>query len=509
MNLEDKLAKKDWKRRVSSQLMLNKRLGGAPAYSEMKNGDTVDQGQVVFMQQKDFMNELNVGSHRIFNINYKSNRPKYKYDTEKQKNVFDGYQDVSRVGVALQSSIRRKKAVSLFGFDVWFGNEGTADKTDEISYFKSMWNISGMRNTCLLWAMSFLGVGDGAIYLYIENGRIKSKVFSFEHGDVYNYYEDPITNEVEFLRQVNIGWGSMIEVYKKNTVEKWILSTDDDEFIKRGIGWKEVSSDNYRLVDVYTHGLGMCPVIYHREQDVPWADGQPTIERIEDIMSDLAENNKYYAFQILFLTGGSVDLPEGDYGGKVLGGATEGADAKILAPADCSNSFTIDIQQNLSFLYEVTSTTEVNPKDLKGGDYSGAYIRNLYFRDVQWATEAASRLENPMRNLIDLFSILAGKLKKKPSDYENLPISYKIMPFVPENELEEATILTMYSNSGTMSTQTITEENRRSNPEEMARIRKEALEKAKNEQIKEDAKKLNIPSDVGIDNRTKSNNLIK
>lgn len=500
MNLENKLAKEDWKRRVSSQTMKNLIRGGAPAYSNMVSGETTDQGQVIFLQQKDFMNELNVGAHRIFNVNERSMRPKFKYDEKEQRNKEDGFQEVERVGIAFQSSIRRKKAVSLFGSDVWFGNEGTADKTDEISVFKSHWNISGMRNACLAWAMSFLGTADGALYLYIERGRIKHKVFSFEKGDVYNYYEDPITGKVEFLRQVNIGWGSMIEVYKENTVEKWILALDE-EFEDRNIEYTETSEDGYRLVDVFNHGIGMCPVIYHREPDVPWAEGQPTIERIESIMSDLAENNKYYAFQILFLTGGSIELPSSDYGGKVMGGATEDADAKILQPANCSDSFTLDLQHNISFLYEVTSTTEVNPKDLKGGDYSGAYIRNLYFRDVQWATDCASRLEPAMRNLLDLFAILVGKIQKKPSDYENLPLSYKIIPFVPENELEEATILTMYANSKTLSKQTITEENKRSNPEEVARLKAEAKEELGTEEPK--IPKDQVPDELKIDNRLK------
>ena len=206
----------------------------------------------------------------------------------------------------------------------------------------------------------------------------------------------------------------------------------------------------------------------------------------------MAENNKYYAFQILYLTGGTIKLPDSMWQGKALGGKTKDSDAKILEPANCSDSFKLDLETSLRFFYETTSTTVVTPEQLKGGDYSGAYIRNLYFRDVQWTAEASARLDPFMKKVISIFKSLVGQIENDTIGYDNLKISYKIVPFLPQNELEETTILAMGVNSGFLSIETAQEENSRSNPEEMNRIISEM--KAKEER---DLKSKNVG---GFDN---------
>lgn len=515
INIGDLLKKPLWRRRISRQNSIREVQGSAlnpRAYEPMQ----FDYGRERLMTQTDFLDELEPCSHLVYNVGYRSNRPKMKYNEAEKKNEIIGWDEVSRVAVALQESLRRNKAVCTFGNDIWFGNEGTDEQTDEIAKIKSCWNISGMKNALLQFARSAYGTGDGAIYMYKEGNDIRYKVFSFENGDVISENIDNRTGEKVFIRMYMLDNSSMVEIYNSKSVEVW---TNNYEGGTLKSIWKKISGekseDGYYLLERHTHNLGQNPVAYHREKDVCWGAGQKAIERIEDIKSDLAENNKYYAFQILYLTGGTIKLPDSVWQGKAIGGKNKDADAKILEPANCSDSFKLDLETSLRFFYETTSTTVVTPDELKGGDYSGAYIRNLYFRDVQWTTEAAARLDPFMKRVISIFRSLVGQIEGDTIKYDNIKMSYKIVPFLPQNELEEITILGMGVNAGFMSVETATEENQRSNPEEMKRINAEIEAKDKREADKDKAKSVggldnadyNIGSELKLDNRLKEDKL--
>lgn len=511
MKIDDLLKKPLWRRRVSRQQQVKSSMG-TYINNNLMEAMEFDRGKDRLMSQTDFMDELNAESHMIHNVNYRSNRPKLKYNKETEQNDVIGFEDVERVSIALQESLRRTKSVCTFGNDIWIGNEGTEEQTDEIINLKSHWNMAGMQKALLQFARSAFGTGDSAIYLYRDGNRVNYKIFSFEDGDVIAENIHPVTKERVFVRMYNKDDIQAVEIYGTKYVEIWAKESDRSKLAK---WWgqnitKTISEDGYTLVKRELHGSDECPVVYHREKDVCWGEGQTIIERIEKILSDLAENNRYYAFQMLFLTGGLLQLPDVGWQGKVLGSKSDDGTAKVLEPADCSNSFTLDLDTNTKLLYEVTSTTVVTPEDLKGGDYSGAYIRNLYFRDVQWTTEASARLDPFMKKLLSIFASLVGKIEGDITKYENLRLSYKIIPYLPQNELEEITILTMAVNSGFMSIETATEESPRSNPEEMKRIRAELAERDEREKAKEEVKvndgKEDINSILKIDNRAKGKN---
>lgn len=68
------------------------------------------------------MDELDPNAHKIYNTIYRFNRPKVKVDNA-GKRIFDGWQEVSRVALGLQQSIRGKKVSFTTGGGIWFGNE--------------------------------------------------------------------------------------------------------------------------------------------------------------------------------------------------------------------------------------------------------------------------------------------------------------------------------------------------------------------------------------------------
>lgn len=472
MKVEDLFYKKPFERRLSDQ-------SHTLRSSFATTIPSFDNGKKINVTQTQFLNELNPESHIVHNVNYRSNRPKYKWDEVTKKNIQIGWEDVSRVAVAIQQSLRLKKAVCTYGNEIWIGNEDSEDKTDEIAKIKSHWATSSMQSAMLKCGMSFFGTGDGAVYLYKEGNEIKYRTFSFEDGDVLCLAREKDTGKDIGIRLFKYRDLQAVEIYGTEMVELWVKEENNATLKK---WWDKIngkrSDDGYTLISSIPHNLSQSPFCYHREDDVCWAAAQSTIEHVEKTMSDLSENNKYYAFQILFLKGGAIELPSVDYQGKALGGKSDTSDAKILEPANCSDSFTLDLNKNIEFIYETTSTTEVKPSELKGGDYSGAYLRNLYFRDVQWSTVAYARLDPFMKKVLSVFKELVGQIERDTITYNNLRLSYRLIPFLPQNEMEEITIINQCVNSGTMSIQSATEELPRSNPREYDRIKKEALELA-------------------------------
>ena len=163
-----------------------------------------------------------------------------------------------------------------------------------------------------------------------------------------------------------------------------------------------------------------------------------------------------------------------DFKGKLLHQKSDKGKAEILAPADASNTFSIDLEKNLSFLWEVTDTVIVTPETLKGSNDSGAYLRTLYFKEIQWAMRAHSRMHPALKKFVSIFKELVGILEEDTLGYYKMKLSYEAVPFIPSNELEETAIVTQQVYAGVLSRETAAGELDRGASDEYARIVKES-----------------------------------
>ena len=484
MKIEDLLKKPNWYRREAFQGNTPRILTNAmfPTLAPL----SFDNGMKRVLTQTEMLDELDPNSHAVYNVFHRSNRPKYKYNREKQENEFAGWEPVERVSIAFQAAIRRHKAVHAFGNQVWFGNESGDGSSDEMVAFKSHWNISGMNKALIEFGKAAFGVAEGAIYCYRENDEIRYKVFSYENGDVFAPCKDPETGEEAVVRTFMKDDIQYVELYGSKTVQLWAKNdetTDGSFFDKMKSSWRQIvgrqSEDGYTLVYEKLHGLKQCPVAYHREPGPCWGDGQGNIEAIEKLLSDLLENGKYYNFQIMFLTGGLISLPDANFPGKVMGSKLEGGDAKILAPADASNTFSISLEQEMKALSNATNTVFIDYKELKGQNDSGAYLRNLYFPETQWAMDAYSRMHPFFHKLFSVFKEYVGLIEKKSIEFSKLKFSYELTPFVPQNITEDIQNINNSVSVGTMSIETACEEHPQANPQEYKRLMKQKQEEQK------------------------------
>lgn len=425
------------------------------------------------LTQDDFLNELNPSSHKINSEKYKSLRPKFVIDKETGKQKIVGYDDVERVSWAMEEVCLRVLTSHSTGNDIWFGNEGDETDAVKIKRHKSYWNIAGMKDAVQMWVHDAMGCGDSALYLYREDGKISYKVFSYLQGDIINK-----PNRDTFLRKFEVGGSTMVEVYDTKDVSTWVQSDEPTMLDKlrlilgKAFGSDlDMSEDGWKCIERIPHGGIGCPVQYLRLPDVVWGKGVSIRERIERLVSSWGDNNNYFAFPIFWFNGKAIKLPDMGAAGKAIGFTNSDGKAGILTPPDASTSFLQDLEKNMKAYCDANGMTMIDPKDLKGGDYTGAYLRNLYFTSVQWAQLMIAKLRPDITGAISLFLKQVGLLEGDVDGYKNVKMSWMLEPFVPTNKMEEITIINQCVSYGTTSVETATEEIAHNNPFEMDRLR--------------------------------------
>ena len=480
MRISDYLMKQQWSRRELGKTAVTSSYGDGGGKAQMSK----PSGQHITFNQDKFLNEINSGTHVIYDCNYRSMRPKFKYDATEGKNVLDGYEDVTRIGVSWQEAIRGNKTATCGGNPLWLGNENDSElDAERMTKIKSHINTMNLQAALLSHFYAIFGVADGALYFYRDGDTIKWECFSYEDGNncaLTRDYENP--QEKMGVRYFTYDEWDAVEFYRNENIELYI-HFPDEETMKRHFPEAKgtLTEDGYYHIYSKPHMLDESPFCYHRERDIPSGPVQKSIEKFEELLSDCGENIKYYAYQILFLSGGAVSLPNANFGGKVIGSKTPDGDAKILEPADASNTLDIGFKKVFHAICDGSKSVFIRPEDLKGQNDSGAYIANLYWPELQWATMFYARYHNCLIKILSVIKKLVGLIEGDYDGYSKVKISYMFEPYIPKNKLEQSTILQQGVTAGFISIETATEESDSANPQEYQRIRREAEEAAQRE----------------------------
>ena len=480
MKISNFLTKKTWSRRVVQ--------AGSP-YQTIKS-HSVEQSQMRLpsghyetFQQDRFLNELSSGAHLIYDCGYRSMRPKYEYNAKEGKNVQVGFEEVTRTAVSWQEAIRGNKTATCGGNPLWVGNESGDADAERVSKIKSHINTMNLQSALLSMYYSLFGTADGALYFYIEDDTIQWKVFSYENGDNCTErpdYEDP--SKKMGVRYFGYEGFDAVELYRPTKNELYVKFPDDETLLSYfPSGYLSKTEDDFYLVSQTEHGLDESLFCYWRESDIPSGPVQKNIETFETLLSDCGENIKYYAYQMLFISGGAISLPNANFGGKVIGSKTADGDAKILEPADASNTLDIGFKKVYNAICDGSKSVFIKPDELKGQNDSGAYIANLYWPEIQWATLFYARFHPCMTKILRIIKKLVGKIEGDIIGYSKVMLSYMSEPFIPKNKLEQSTILQQGVTAGFISVETATEESDSANPQEYMRLKREAEEKQQRE----------------------------
>ena len=240
-----------------------------------------------------------------------------------------------------------------------------------MSEFKQGWIKKNMEERIFEAAKAEKITGDSAICGYVSGGVFGTKVFSWLNDEILYPHYGNITGKLD-------AFGREYRTCKKDsmTVSKEYLDVWDETYLTtyeraNNLKTKVVETfgfDGWSVVARSEHGFGFVPIAYKRSSiGACWSLVQDLIDKYELAVSNLCENNKAYAFRILFMKGDDVGISKFDSTGapQVITGNKD-TDAKLLERADASPSF--ELQLNILLKNIFTGSFVVLPPEVKGGD---------------------------------------------------------------------------------------------------------------------------------------------
>jgi len=441
----------------------------ANSYKEI----SAPQRVVCEVTQDDFIAEFDPRSHKI--NNKKINPDKIIYN-EDGKVI--GEEKIARVAIGYQKMISMRQAVHLVGNPPVLTATKDSDNDLFIKY-KEYRRLKGIHGAIYLGIKSALDVGDSAIFFFRDKkGKLRWKVWSYKDGNSIcpTYENDGVTLKAFARRYYSIINGKSVDTVDiinnktyKTYVKKGVntISRLDKILDRVGLGtdWEEVSS--------VSHGFTQVPVAYHRNEDVAWGDGQELIDTIERALSDHREANAYFAFGIMFLTGDIEVLPPKNRQGKTMIGA-EGSNASMLTQKEVSGGFKFEFDTYKKELFTLTGTVVIDPEQFKGGDITGAAIRNYYNPAIQYAKDKAPLYYDFLNQIESITMEAMGMEYAISTKMKQLNVISEIDIYVPLNTMEMAQKIMFLRQSGAISARTAQEINEYATPDEVDRMREEA-----------------------------------
>lgn len=459
INISEHLKKEYWRRRTVPE-----KAQFAPTMSLVNYITPTPMAGEYFkyLTQNDFMNEIEPEAHEI-NTKFYSKRPVWELVPKKDKDGNDipnektwrivRFDDMETVALGLQMMFALKKASYFAADGFWTANE----TTDHERYNKlcSWKDTVGLNTAYMEVVLSCFQTGDGAIYLYQRGNKIEYTVFSFLYGDILYPDLDEDRNPVLY-REYSLKGKRAVDIYSTKTIETWVAVDTEEETAKPWIekvkGWfgtrindtGEISEDGFRLLSrkqtQLGEGINQC--VYFRVNDIPSGCAQGSIESLERSCSYVAEEVKSTAFPALFLKATKfTNLPPLSAHGKTFGvkGTAEdvkNADAKFLAPPDASNIATLNISTQQDNIMHTTMSVFIEPEILKSGADSSTSIKIMFAPEIQWCQTMWPQFFHQVKELMDVFKALVGKIEEDGAGYDKLRISVGQNIWIPQNDSE-------------------------------------------------------------------------
>lgn len=438
MKISEHLVKDYWVRRLPA---------GTPCvYSHVHNANyrepfiRATSSSYMYLTNEDFKNEIAPSAHGILD-KYMSRRPIYRPTGEKNKEgkerwEIDHFDEVEAVSLGLQQSFALKKASHFAGNGFWVSNETTNET--QFNKLLSWSDTVGIKTAYMEVVLSCFETGDGAIYLYQRGDTIEYKVFSSSYGDALYPDEDENRNPVLY-REYSLKGKRAVDIFTTSYRETWVMA-DPDEKDTDGT----FSEDGFKRIYRASNQAGddHIQAIYFRVNDIPSGVAQESICALERALSYVSEEVKSSAFPMLFLKAKQITaLPAIDAHGKVLGvmGDSEtvkNSDAKFLNPADASNIATLNINKLTENIIRTTMSVFIEPDILKSGSDSSTTIKIMFAPEIQWCQSMWPQFHPAVKELMEVFKRLVGKVEGSPSEYNDLRLSVGLDVWVPQNEAE-------------------------------------------------------------------------
>jgi len=419
--------------------------------------------------QSDFIRQYYPTSHLINNIKYYPNSMYVNKET-------GSYQAKvrSRIAIGFQERILTKRKEALLGNNVGMKliSDATSKKMiDTLAFFREGWEEKDMEVAINDAVDSDFLTADCAVYIYMDEGKVGWRVFSFKKGDVLYPHYDTLTGELAlFGRQYfQEDWDGKSRLYLDVVDKTSFVTYVQDE---NNAGWTMEGEPQ-------PHGFPFCPVAYHRSDDGPvWSASQSLIEGYEVAISQFAENNAAYALRILYTLGGDFEVMTNvDGTPNRIDSIDPNAKVGFLEPAQgADGAFVAQLgimEKNIMRGSFAVETPEIK----SGADMSSRTVKML-FADSFLKALSDSMVYQPFLNRIAyLFKFGYFMEKNRIADVESFRVKTYLEPFIFLSENDVIAGIQQLVAAGAMSRKTATELAYNigySSPDEIDRILQEA-----------------------------------
>lgn len=402
--------------------------------------------------QADMLREYYPSSHKI-------NSPKYYpdiYTCQEVENPETGElmkkffcKHVPRKAYAFQQVIATKRTMHLTGNDIQFEHVDASDDemSKDFNLFRQGWTQKDMDSHIGETIYATMIVADAALAFYMENGKVKTRTFSFFDGDtLYPHYERDGKTLKMFVRSFTTyddegdTTANYLEIWDKSTYYVYRKKSEKyksklQNFIDSAV-LKLFNLDSYECVECSSHGFNRVPVAYHRRNDGPaWIFSQDTIEAFELAKSQMAQNNEEYGEPALVVVSEDEAI---DYTRDTRGTIREyhvgpNDDVKMLQAQSAAEGYMKETDADEKLIYKQSFI--VDTPEMKSGDLPAQALKILYSLAFEMASIEALQYQDFLKQCVELFAIGYGIEKKRSLPFVQLldHIRYWIEPYVHES----------------------------------------------------------------------------
>ena len=413
------------------------------------------------MSQADFMREYDVNAHKINSLKYYPNA----FMKDKEGKVAAKIK--SRIAVAWQKRILVKRLATLTGNNVNIrlsNSKRTTKDQQMLNDFREGWENSNMENLIYQAIRADGIVGDVAANLYMANGKVGWRVFSFIDGDVLYPQYDPLTGRLAVF-----GRRYTIRDSKDNVIDEYLDVWDDTFYMRYKQARKGLAGVVNKVKGVFgsdgwvidkektAHGFPRIPIAYDRYGEPFWASSQDCADLYELTVSQLAENNQAYALRILYALGGEIEMISNTDGTPaMINSADPNTKLGFLEPAESSKSFELQLNILKEAIMKNSFASET-PELKSGSDLSSLTVRMLLMDSYQQALLDAQHFQSFLDDLVELFKYGYGIESGRSSDFEMLKVKAEIFPYVFMSETEQVSNILQLRSAGALSKRTASE----------------------------------------------------
>lgn len=432
--------------------------------------------------QSDFIREYHTYSHKINSIKFYPNTMYVNRET-------GAYQAKvrSRIAIGFQERILTKRKEALLGNNVGMKLiSGATDRKmiDRLAFLREGWEEKDLEVAVNAAVESDYMTGDAAVCIYMDDGKVRWRAFSFKDGDVLYPHYDTLTGDLTLFGRLyaQSDWDGNTKRYL-DVVDATHFATYREK--DDGDGWEMEESPK-------PHGFPFCPVAYHRSDTGPvWSASQSLIDGYEVAISQFSENNAAYALRILYTLGAEMEVLSNTDGTPTrIDSVDPNAKVGFLEPAQgADGAFATQLaimEKNIMRGSFAVETPEIK----SGADMSSRTVKMLFADSYLKALSDSMEYQGFLNRVAYLFKFGYFLEKGRVNEADSFNVKTYLEPFIFLSENDVISAIQMLVASGCMSRKTATELAYNigySSPDEVNRILQEAHDELVAEQAAQNA----------------------